>query len=292
METCGFSDRCPSTTRTRPPMPREREVATKLVLMCPARAKQTDKTRGFMAHQNSPKPTKAERTAAAREKARQMREAQRSGKSASLLVKGGVVVAVLVIIGVIAAVVMTNQRGQIADAGGRRRTATPSAVTPLRERAGGDRGRPRGCGERPRTRRHQRRRHCAGRRSAAPKGKPANIVMYVDMGCPVCKSFEGQYGGYLTSSPPPATQPSSTGWPPSSTGCRPRTTRPVLPTPWPGCRFQAGGLQRLPDAAVRPAADRRWRRSGQRHPDQHRRNRRRHRLSSCLTTANSPGPSS
>ena len=71
-----------------------------------------------MATQNSPKSTKAERTAAAREKARQIREEQQKReKRKSLLVKGGVVVAVLVIIAVIAGVVIANQRGQVADAG-------------------------------------------------------------------------------------------------------------------------------------------------------------------------------
>ncbi len=153
-----------------------------------------------MANQNSPKPTKAERTAAAREKARQMREAQQKReKRNSLLVKGGVVVAVLVIIGVIAAVVITNQRGQIADAGAapahgnafggytltQKGLADTEAVhvdaanVPEPAATKGDVIVPAGV-------------------AAAPKGKPASIVMYVDMGCPVCKSFEGQYGGYLT----------------------------------------------------------------------------------------------
>lgn len=170
------------------------------MLMRPARAKQTENTRGFMAHQNSPKPTKAERTAAAREKARQMREAQQKReKRNSLLVKGGVVVAVLVIIGVIAAVVITNQRGQIADAGAAPAhgnanggiTITQNGLAdtdpvnvdvaniPEPASTEGDVIVPAGV-------------------AAAPKGEPASIVMYVDMGCPVCKSFEGQYGEYLT----------------------------------------------------------------------------------------------
>ena len=153
-----------------------------------------------MATQNSPKSTKAERTAAAREKARQIREEQQKReKRKSLLVKGGVVVAVLVIIAVIAGVVIANQRGQVADAG-----AAPAhgnefggytitqdgleATEPIQvdvnnipEPASteGDTIVPAGV-------------------AAAPEGEPANIVVYVDMGCPVCKDFEGQYGGYLT----------------------------------------------------------------------------------------------
>lgn len=152
-----------------------------------------------MAPQNSPKPTKAERTAAAREKARQMREEQQKReKRNSLLVKGGVVVAVLVIIGVIAGIVITNQRGQIADAG-----AAPAhgnefgGYTITQDGLAETEATQVDVGNIPEPASTEGATIVPAGAAAAPEGEPANIVMYVDMGCPVCKDFEGQYGEYL-----------------------------------------------------------------------------------------------
>lgn len=64
------------------------------------------------------RPTKAERTAAARERERLAREEQqRRARRNGLLAKWGVVLAVLVIVAVIAVVVVNTVRGRVPDAG-------------------------------------------------------------------------------------------------------------------------------------------------------------------------------
>lgn len=150
-----------------------------------------------MASQNTPRPTKAERTAEAREKARQMREAeQRKQKRNSLLVRWGVVAAVVAIVAIIAVVVATNQRGDFPDAGSTpahgnkyggitltsstelaatdAATVDVSAVDPEAEPPAVPSG-----------------------VAAAPKGDPAQIVIYVDAACPHCAEFEAAYSGQL-----------------------------------------------------------------------------------------------
>ncbi|WP_294569278.1 thioredoxin domain-containing protein [uncultured Arthrobacter sp.] len=71
-----------------------------------------------MAPSNSRKPSKAERTAEARERARLQREAaERTARRNSLLIRWGVVAAAVVIAVVIALVVAGNIRGRVPDAG-------------------------------------------------------------------------------------------------------------------------------------------------------------------------------
>ncbi|NKX56858.1 DsbA family protein [Arthrobacter mobilis] len=149
--------------------------------------------------QNAPRPTKAERTAAAREKARQIREEQqRREKRNSLLLRWGIVGAVVAIIVAVALIVVSGTRGSIPDAGpapqhgniyggyvmakdGLRPTEAHTVdVASIPDPASSDGGNiiPAGI-------------------KAAAKGDPAQIVVYADMGCPVCKAFEGQYSEYL-----------------------------------------------------------------------------------------------
>lgn len=71
-----------------------------------------------MASTPARKPTKAERTADARERARKaVEEQRRKERRNGLLAKWGIVVAALVIVAVIVAVVVGNTRGAVPDAG-------------------------------------------------------------------------------------------------------------------------------------------------------------------------------
>ena len=64
------------------------------------------------------RPSKAERTSAAREQARQLHEQQAAAaKRKSLLVKIGVVAAVVLVIGLIAMIILQNSRGDVAESG-------------------------------------------------------------------------------------------------------------------------------------------------------------------------------
>lgn len=148
---------------------------------------------------NTPRPSKAERTADAREKARIMREQQeKAAKRKSLYIKLGLVVAVVAIIAVIAAIVIQNSNNDVADAGpapqggnadggivlvsGTEVAQTPPAtvdVAPLGEaptEAGAPT--PRGVAE-------------------APAADPAQVVLYVDVNCVHCADFEAQFAGQL-----------------------------------------------------------------------------------------------
>ncbi|MBT1004381.1 thioredoxin domain-containing protein [Paenarthrobacter sp. DKR-5] len=159
-----------------------------------------------MSPQNDRKPTKAERTAEAREKARQIREEQkRKEKRNKLLIRSGVLVALVAVVAVIALIVTTNLRSAapIADNGptpananahggvvlGAKNTVSAvsastismsdvptSAPSPT---APGAAVVPPGVAK-------------------SPAGKPVQIVAYVDFICPVCQRFEQQYGADLT----------------------------------------------------------------------------------------------
>lgn len=151
-----------------------------------------------MANQNQPRLTKAERTAAAREKARQLREQQqKKERRTKQLVRWGVVAAVVAIIAVVALIVTSSIRAQIPDAGpapaygnqygGVTVTAGGALVdtepftadiSTLPEETAAAGTIPSGV-------------------AAAPAGEPAQIVVYVDMLCPFCKRFEEQNGGQL-----------------------------------------------------------------------------------------------
>ncbi|KQN94651.1 DsbA family protein [Arthrobacter sp. Leaf69] len=156
-----------------------------------------------MSPANEPRQSKTERTAAAREKAREIREAQlKKDKRNKLLIGWGIVAAVVAIIVVVALVVMSNiqNNAPVADEGptpangnvyggvtllantevAKTEPATvnvadipaPAATPPAKVTAPG---------------------------AEAEAGKPVKVVLYIDFICPVCKNFETQYNETLTS---------------------------------------------------------------------------------------------
>ncbi|MBM6623452.1 thioredoxin domain-containing protein [Micrococcaceae bacterium RIT802] len=151
---------------------------------------------------NAPRPSKAERTATAREQARKVYEQQQAAsKRKSLFLKLGVVVAVVVIIAVIATIIVqnNNNNGDVAVSGpapahgnqygGYTLSADGLADTPaatvdmnqIPEAATGADGKKMPAGLK-----------------ADKKGEPVHVVVYADMSCPICKQFEAQYGAELT----------------------------------------------------------------------------------------------
>lgn len=156
-----------------------------------------------MTPQNNRKPTRAERTVEAREKARQIREEQqRKEKRNRLLVRWGVVAAVVAIIAVVALIVAQNVRSQIPDEG-------PTAAN-TNEYSGVVVG---ADNEVLST-------DPAGQISpddlpdeapapnedgviippgieASGEGEPVQVVFYEDLQCPLCKQFDDVYGDHL-----------------------------------------------------------------------------------------------
>lgn len=155
-----------------------------------------------MSPANEPRQSKAERTAAAREKAREIREAQlKKEKRNKLLIGWGIVAAVVAIIVIVALVVTSNiqKNAPIADSGptpangnvnggvtllantevAKSDPATvkladlpsPAATPPAEIKAPG---------------------------ADAEAGKPVKVVLYIDFICPVCKDFEARYNETLT----------------------------------------------------------------------------------------------
>lgn len=155
-----------------------------------------------MSPANEPRQSKSERTAAAREKAREIREAQlKKEKRNKLLIGWGIVAAVVAIIVVVALVVTSNiqKNAPVADEGpvpangnvhggvtllansevAKTEAATvrvadipsPPATPPADITAPG---------------------------AEAEAGKPVKVVLYIDFICPVCKNFESQYNDTLT----------------------------------------------------------------------------------------------
>ncbi|OFI39237.1 disulfide bond formation protein DsbA [Arthrobacter sp. SW1] len=155
-----------------------------------------------MSPANEPRLSKAERTAQAREKAREIREAQlKKDKRNKLLIGWGIVVAVVLIIGIIALTVMQGiqNNAPIADKG-----PTPAngnvhgGVTLLKgtevaksEAATVDLAAlPSAPPTKPAT--------VVAPGAEAEAGKPVKVVAYIDFICPICKDFEANYGEMLT----------------------------------------------------------------------------------------------
>lgn len=155
-----------------------------------------------MSPANESRQSKAERTAQAREKAREIREAQlKKDKRNKLLIGWGIVVAVVAILAVIALVVTSNIRNNtsVADQGPTPANGnvhggitllkgsevaksaaanvnvadipSPAASAPATVKAPG---------------------------AEAEAGKPVKVVLYIDFICPVCKNFEATYNETLT----------------------------------------------------------------------------------------------
>ena len=146
---------------------------------------------------SNPRPTKAERTAEAREKARALREEQqRKEKRNKLLVRWGVVVAVVAVIALIFAVVFSNMNRSIPAAGPVPANGnldggvTLTSTTSLAPTDGGEvdtENLPEGSGE--------------GQppRGVEPgaEGEPVPIVVYADVNCVHCATFEDVYGDQI-----------------------------------------------------------------------------------------------
>jgi len=155
-----------------------------------------------MSPANEPRLSKAERTAQARERAREIREAQlKKDKRNKLLIGWGIVVAVVVIIAIVAVTLMQGIQNSapIADKG-----PTPAngnvhgGVTLLKgtevaksEAASVDLASlPSAPATKPAT--------VVAPGAEAEAGKPVKVVAYIDFICPVCKRFETTYGETLT----------------------------------------------------------------------------------------------
>ena len=155
-----------------------------------------------MSPANEPRKSKAERTAEAREKARQIREEQlKKDKRNKLLIGWGIVVAVVAILAVVALVVSTSLKNNapVADQGPTPANANVhGGVTLLKgsEVAKSEPGTvniadlPSAPATPPAT--------VKAPGADAEAGKPVKVVLYVDFICPVCKNFEAQYNETLT----------------------------------------------------------------------------------------------
>jgi protein-disulfide isomerase len=156
-----------------------------------------------MSPANDNRKTKAERTAEAREKAREIREAQlKKEKRNKLLIGWGIVAAVVAILAIVALVVTSSIRNNapVADEG-----PTPAngnvngGVTLLAntEVAKTDPATvriadlPSAPASAPA--------EIQAPGAEAEAGKPVKVVLYIDFICPVCKNFEAQYNERLTS---------------------------------------------------------------------------------------------
>lgn len=148
---------------------------------------------------NSQRPSKAERTASAREQAQSMRVAQEAAdKRKSLFIKLGVLVAVLAVIGLIVGIVLQNNAGKVADSGAVPKGGneaggiTLTSDTTVADTSGltVDIN---NAGALPTEQKPDAPRDV----KVAPKGEPINVLIYVDVNCVHCADFETQFGGQI-----------------------------------------------------------------------------------------------
>lgn len=148
---------------------------------------------------NNPRPSKAERTASAREKAAQMRAAQEAAqKRKSLFVKLGVLAAVIVVIALVVTLIVQNNNAKIADsgavpqggtaAGGIMVTSPDTVAEKTIEKVDIKTLEAPAEAPNPATPRDL---------TVADKGEPINITMYVDANCVHCADFEATYGDQI-----------------------------------------------------------------------------------------------
>ncbi|MBD8045220.1 thioredoxin domain-containing protein [Arthrobacter sp. Sa2BUA2] len=151
----------------------------------------------------NPKPTKADRQAAAREKARELREAQlKKDRRNKLLTRWGIVVGIVAVLVIIAVVVINSVRGGIPDAGPAPANSNVNGGITLTSSTTLEATEPfevdvnslpeatttNAAGETV----------PAGVEAAAP-GEPIQIVEYVDVNCVHCADFASTYGSQIES---------------------------------------------------------------------------------------------
>lgn len=155
-----------------------------------------------MSPANEPRQSKTERTAAAREKAREIREAQlKKDKRNKLLIGWGIVAAVIAIIIVVALVVTSNiqNNAPVADEGPTPANGNVYGGVTLLANSGVAKTEPAtvriaDLPSAPATPPAQ----VTAPGAEAEAGKPVKVVLYIDFICPVCKNFETQYNETLT----------------------------------------------------------------------------------------------
>lgn len=156
-----------------------------------------------MSPANEIRKSKAERTSEAREKARQIREAQlKKDKRNKLLIGWGIVVAVVAILAVVALVVTTTMRqnAPTADQGPTPANGNIHGGITLLANSEVAKSEPAtvdaaSVGEPPQAAPAE----VVAPGAQAEAGKPVKVVLYIDFICPVCKNFEAQYNEQLTS---------------------------------------------------------------------------------------------
>jgi protein-disulfide isomerase len=155
-----------------------------------------------MSPANEPRLSKAERTASAREKAREIREAQlKKEKRNKLLIGWGIVVAVVAILAIVALVVTSGIKNNapIADEGPTPANANIHGGVTLLANSEVVKSDPATVkmADLPSAPATQPAAVTVPGAEAEP-GKPVKVVAYVDFICPVCKNFEAQYNQTLT----------------------------------------------------------------------------------------------
>jgi len=156
-----------------------------------------------MSPANEIRRSKAERTAEAREKARQIREAQlKKDKRNKLLIGWGIVVAVVAILAVVALVVTTTmkQNAPVADQGPTPANANVHGGVTLLANTDVAKLEPAtvdaaAVPDAPKTAPAS----LVAPGAEAEAGKPVKVVLYIDFICPICKDFESKYNEQLTS---------------------------------------------------------------------------------------------
>ncbi|WP_411732625.1 DsbA family protein [Paeniglutamicibacter sp.] len=148
---------------------------------------------------NSQRPSKAERTASAREQAQSMRVAREAAdKRKSLFIKLGVLVAVLAVIALIVGIVLQNNAGKVADSGAVPKGGneaggiTLTSDTTVADTSGLTVDATK-AGALPTSQKPDAPRDA----NVAPKGDPINVLLYVDVNCVHCADFETQYSDQI-----------------------------------------------------------------------------------------------
>ncbi|MDQ0092157.1 DsbA family protein [Paeniglutamicibacter psychrophenolicus] len=149
---------------------------------------------------NSQRPSKAERTASAREQAQKMHAAQEAAdKRKSLFIKLGVLVAVLAVVALVVALVLQKNSGTVADTGAVPKGGNAAGgITLTSDKTLADTsgltvdinkvGTAPAEGATPTPREYK----------AAPKGDPINLLLYVDVNCVHCADFETEYADQIS----------------------------------------------------------------------------------------------